>query len=109
MTRRFLIIWTNPLFRESIRLVLNHPETQCAGTSPDYAGVRDLALELQPDTVIVEEIEGAIPATVLGLLEEDALNLRVIGVNLADNTMNIFHREQQIVADIDDLIRLVLQ
>ena len=109
MRRRLLTIWTNPLFRESMRLILDHPDVEWVGSSADYGAARELARELQPDIIVVEEIDGSMPACVLEVLEEQELQVRLVGVNLVDNRTHIYRCEELLVATTDELVRLVLQ
>lgn len=108
MSRRLFMIWTSPLFRDSIRLLLNDPEIDWLGATSDYTAAKDTILKLQPDTVLFEEVEGAIPQ-VMEVLEANPFRIRLIGVSLAENKLQVYQREQRTVAQAEDLLRLILQ
>lgn len=109
MPRRLYVVWTNPLFRDSVRVLLDHPEVDLAGTSSDYVAAKEAIMNLKPDTILVEEIEGVVPTNLMELLDVNHLNLRLISVNLDDNRLRIFHRQQWNIVQAEDLLRLILQ
>lgn len=106
--RRVFILWANPLFHESVRLLLDHPEVECVGETSDYAAGSDQILHLHPDTVLVEEVEGWIPVDVFKLLEKSRWTIRVVGLNLWDNQMRAYQRVQHTVGKVDDLLDMIL-
>ncbi len=106
--RRVFVIWTHPIFHESVRLLLNHPDVEWVGATSDYAAAKDEVLDLQPDTILVEEIAGNIPVEVLEIMEASSQNVRVIGLSLADNELSVYYHEQRTVGQAEDLLRLIL-
>lgn len=109
MSRRLYLIWTNPLFRDSVRLLLDHPEVEWLGTASDIVSARAEILENHPDTIVVEEVEGGLPAKMIELLESDNSVLQLICVSLEDNRLRIFTRENRAVAEASDLLQLILE
>lgn len=108
VVRRVFVVWTHPIFHESVRLLLNHPEVELVGATSDYVAAQHEILGLQPDTVLVEEPGGSLRAEVMGILEASPWTMRVIGLSLEDNSLSVYHREQRTVAQRDDLLQLVL-
>lgn len=106
--RRVFILWNNLLFHESVRLLLNHPGIKCVGESDNYTTASDEILLPEPDTILVEEVDGFIPAEVMKILESSQWNVRVIGLNLWDNQMRTYHRVQQTVGKAADLLHQIL-
>lgn len=109
VSQRVLIVWLNPLFRESAFLLLQHPEIEWLGAVHDYETVRDIVLSKQPDTIVVEEAGGRVPTEVMAILEEEAFKGRLVSFSLIDNRLHIFHREEWNAAQADDLLHLILQ
>ena len=107
VVQRVFVIWTNPLFHDSVRMILNHPDVEWVGSTSDYTTARDKILSLQPSVVIVEEVEGANPALVFSILEWCNWNMRVINLSLTDNKYYVYHRQQKIVGQAEDLLRLI--
>lgn len=105
--RRVFVIWTHPIFYESVRLLLNHPDIEFVGATSDYGAAKDEVLGLQPDTILIEQVSGGVRPEVIGILEDSPLSMRVIGLSLADNELSIYHREQRTIGHSEDLIRLI--
>ena len=108
MTRKLYVIWTNPIFRDSVRLLLNHPDVNWVGTTSDYGLAKENISLLQPDTVVIEQEESFVPSPIMEALEANAKDFRLIVVNLSDNKLRVFHREQWVITVESDLLNLVL-
>ena len=106
-TRRVFVVWTHPLFYESVRLLLDDSSIELVGAISDYAAAHQQIMKLQPDTIIVEEKEGDISAEVLALLRDSPMGARIIGLNLADNQLCVYHRERRTVGRAEDLLHLI--
>ena len=57
-TRRVFVIWMNPLFHESVRLLLSHPDVEWVGATSDHAAAHEQIMKLRADTILIEEGEG---------------------------------------------------
>jgi hypothetical protein len=109
MSRRLFLIWTSPLFRDSVRLLLNRPEVEWVGMTADYASAMETVQILNPDTILVEEIDGVIPASIMEILETTTFDFRLIGVSLSENKLSVYRCEQWMITEVEDLVNLVLQ
>ncbi len=107
-SRQVFVVWTHPLFYTSLRLILDDPNINLMGAASDYAAAHDQIISLQPDTIIVEEGEEDVSTEVMALLQICPSGGRVIGLNLMDNQLSVYHREHRIVGETEDLLRLVL-
>jgi len=105
--RRVYLIWTHPLFHEAVRGLLKHPDVEWLGATSDPEVALKQIVELRPETVLIEELEGGIPPEALEILETCPWELRVVGLSLADNTLSVYHREQRTVAQPEDLLDLI--
>lgn len=105
--RRIYIVWTNPLFFESVRLLLDHPEIEIIGQTASIQDLMKDISDLRPDTIIVEELNKGVPAEVLALLERRSHPSRIIGFSMNDNKLNLYHREERIVGKANDLLQIV--
>lgn len=109
MHRRLFMIWSTPIFRDSIYLLLSHPDLEWLGTASDNeAGHGDIQA-LHPDTIVIEEVHGSLSAKIIELLETENSVQQLISVSLEDNRLRIFTRENRAVAEADDLLNLILQ
>ena len=106
--RRVFIYWTHPLFYDSVRMLLNHPEIEWVGSSSDYGAGWSQIMSVPPDTILVEEVEGSIPDEVLHLVEASHWNGRVVGLNIHDNQMRMYQHIQRTVGKAEDLLQWIL-
>jgi DNA-binding NarL/FixJ family response regulator len=107
--RRVFIVWINPLFINSLKLVLRHPEIEWAGSALDDENLLEQIAAIQPDTVLVEGADENNIHKVTSILENSRWNMRVIGLNLSDNQITVCDIGQDKLIHTDDLIRLVLK
>ena len=105
--RRVFVIWTHPLFHESMRLLLKQPSVKWVGATSDHAAAKTQIARLHPDTIIVEEESGGVPPEALAVLQDCSWKVRVVGLGLDDNQMVVYRREQQTVSQADDLLHLI--
>ena len=106
--RRVFVIWTHPLFHESVRALLNHPHIEWVGATADLAVARGQIASLRPDTVLVEGLQDGLPLEALKIMNSCGWKILLLGLNLEDNTTRVCYSEQKIVGRADDLLRLVL-
>jgi len=106
-TRRVFVIWTHPLFHESVRLLLSHPGIEWVGATADHAAAREQIVRLRPDTILVEEEESGVPPEALEILEACSWKVRVVGLGMDDNRLIVYRREQRTVAQAEDLLHLI--
>jgi DNA-binding NarL/FixJ family response regulator len=106
--QRVFIIWSHPLFHESVRLLLDHPDIEFVGTTSDYKTAHEEILSLQPDTIIVEEEEGGLPNEKMKYLESYPWKVRITFLNLTDNQLHMYQHEQRTIGQAEDLLRLIL-
>lgn len=107
-TRRVFVIWTHPLFHESVRLLLDHPQIDWAGATSDHEAAQRHIADLRPDTILIEELEGSQAGEeALKLLESISSDIRIIRLGLENNVLTIYHREQRTVGQAGDLLRLI--
>jgi AmiR/NasT family two-component response regulator len=104
---RVFVIWTNPLFHESVRLLLAHPGVEWLGETSDYAGAQAHIAELHPDTVLVEAINDNLDQ-MMDILTSAHDNVRIITLSLTNNELGLYRRQQRIVAKAEDLLAVLL-
>lgn len=106
--RRVYVLWTNPLFLESARLMLKHPNLLWLGSAQDINLAREDILKLNPDTILFERTGVDFPAGLLEIMEAESWDIRLIGLSLADNEISLLHRKHQTVVAAGDLLQYVL-
>ncbi len=106
-THRVFVIWIHPLFRESVHLLLNHPDVEWVGATSDYAATKDAILSLQPDTVLIEAGGGHAQAEVEKVLKTTSWAVRIISLNLDNNKSIVYQRERRTIEQPEDLLHLI--
>lgn len=106
--RRVFVIWTNPLFHESARLLLKHPDIIWVGASANINTARADVDRLNADTILFEKTQAHIPKELVDILEAEAQEIRIIGLSLDNNEMSLYRREHQMVVKPGDLLQFVL-
>jgi hypothetical protein len=105
--RRVFLAWTNPLFHDAVRLLLQHPEVELVGEELEMEGWIAELRKSQPDVVVMEHSPDADPR-----MEEALLSLppgaKLIRFGLEDSRMQIYHRQERTVAEAEELLQLVL-
>jgi AmiR/NasT family two-component response regulator len=105
--KRVFVIWTHPLFYESIRLLLDK-EVEIVGSTSDHAeGNREIA-ELKPDIVIIEALEGLkdLESETIAILQKGP---KVIHLSLEDNELNVYLRQHKTMDEPTDLMQMILE
>jgi hypothetical protein len=106
--RKVFVIWANPIVHDSIRLLLNHPEVEWVGSVSNFTDARDDILRLDPDTILVEKTDAGISTMIMEILELSPSGGRVVAMNLNNNQLCVYHREERTIAKANDLLGVVL-
>ncbi len=105
---RIYVLWNHPLFDESVRLLLQKAGIEWAGSSSSLEEGLHSIEQLRADTIFIEEEEeGIIPEKAIQLLETGKNGLRLFRLNLVDNVLKIYYREQKTVLQVEELLQLV--
>lgn len=103
------MIWKNPIFRDSLRMLLNHPDVEVVGNGNV---LEQAALEiagLKPNTILVEITNQHALLELLEILEHEKSQLQIIGMNMENNQATLFHRESRVVFHEDELLEIILK
>lgn len=104
---RVYILWTHPLFSETLGRLLRGAEVEVVGGSSDPAiGLEEIG-RMQPDVVIAEEGSPGAPTEAIEALRAGPSEMLILGLNLSDNGLQVYRREQRTVADPEDLLRIL--
>jgi DNA-binding NarL/FixJ family response regulator len=108
-TRQVFVIWTHPLFRESLSLLLHHPQIELVGETCDYVTASQEIEKLRPDTLLIEETEGNPARELINEIKQQPWEMRILFMNLMDNQLNFFHHELRTVGKAEDLVQMILR
>ncbi len=106
--RRVFVIWKHPIFYDSVRMLLKHPDVEWVGATSDCMAACDEMVSIQPDAIMVEENEQHPSEETLNFLELTPWGAIIIGLSLANNQLNIYRHEQKVVEKAGDLLHVVL-
>jgi len=109
VAQRLFIIWSHPLFRELVNLLLDDPAVSIVGTTSEYKAVLAELESLKPDTIIVEETQDSdvTPVEAVEILNVCTWGPRVIRLSLQDNELWVYHQERWNIGSKEDFLRLV--
>lgn len=104
---RVYMLWTHPLFSETVGRLLQGVEVDIIGGSSDPATGLEEISRLKPDVVIAEEGPSGSPTEAIEILRAGPAEILVLGLNLSDNGLQVYRREQRTVADPEDLLQIL--
>jgi len=104
---RVFIWWTHPLFSETVARLLGGAEVEIVGGSSDPAAGLEEIGRLQPDVVIAEEDPSGARTEAIEALRAGPAEMLILGMNLTDNGLQVYRREQRTVADPEDLLQIL--
>ena len=91
-----------------MRLFLQHVNVECVGACQYMDEAISQINQLQPDTVLIEETENNDTiANVIALIESGSNNIRIFRLNMNNNELKIYHREQITVTQVEELAHLI--
>lgn len=105
--RKVLVLWINPLFHETVRILLQKADVEVVGALRGRVPWREQVQRHRPDTVIIEsdEDETAENGETLSILRSGPA---VIRLSLSDNELSLYRRRRTSITDADELIELIL-
>jgi DNA-binding NarL/FixJ family response regulator len=106
---RVLILSSHPLFGQGVESLLRREvRLDIVGRETDIDRAVECIKELRPDVVIVDSGDPAGDPTpaVMRILRE-GVGVKVIGLNLQDNTMCIYRGELRVVKEVKDLVEAI--
>ena len=105
---RVFVIWNHPLFYEAMRLFLQRTNVECVGACQHMNEAFPQIKKLHPDTILIEETENGDTSTrVIELIESSSINVRIFRLNMNNNELKIYRREQIMVMQAEELIHLI--
>lgn len=111
MIKRVFIFANQAMFAQGVMSLLAHePGLEVIGCEADLEAALRQLRETQPDVVIVAQKEAtlapALDAIATRFLAEE-LHSKIIALNLHDNTICIYQREQRVIKEVADLLAAI--
>ena len=107
-SQKVFIFWVTPLFYESIRLLIKHPDIELVGATTNYAAVADDIVQKKPDTILIEDTGKQHSEMIMEYLDTLPWAFKIILLGLMNNKLVVYHHEQRSMVQTEDLLRLIL-
>ncbi len=107
MTGRVYVVWKNPIFRDSLRAILSHPDITWLGATSEQAEALPEIANLKPDIIFVEQEEQIFILEILKMLQFSPGTIQLVGLSLMNNLITVYQKEQRIVVRKEELLQLV--
>lgn len=103
--KRIFILSSHPLFSAGVETLLcDETGLEFVGREADADRAIELIKQLKPDVVVLDTNYAKCNADpILMRIFQEQLEIQVIGMNLQDNRICIFHEEQRIIHQVEDL------
>lgn len=107
--RTIFIVWSHPLFRDSIRILLKSPVIEIVGTESRREKILAKIKLCEPEIIIVEESIDDTPPHIdaLQILRECSWKACVIRLSLRDNELWLYQHERGSIKNADHLMNVV--
>jgi hypothetical protein len=104
---RVFIVASHPLFAQGVESLLHgQPGLAVVGMGAAELGVVDKIRNLRPDVVILDADSDA-QTTLLPVLLRENLGVKLVGLTLEDNRIDVYYQHQIIGTDVGDLVEAV--
>lgn len=109
--KRVFIFANQAMFAQGVMSLLGHePDLTIIGWEADLDEALRQVRQTQPDVVILAQkdatLAAALDAIATRFLAEE-LNTKIIELNLHDNTVCIYQREQRVITEVADLLTAI--
>jgi DNA-binding NarL/FixJ family response regulator len=102
--RRVYLLWTHPLFFETVHRLLSDQGLDIVGESANHEIGRSEIARLKPEVVVLEENEPGSAGELVDLLQSGPSDVLILGLNLMDNELRVYQRQQRTVLRPSDLV-----
>jgi hypothetical protein len=104
---RVFIVASHPLFAQGVQSLLHgQPGLAVVGMGAAALSVVDQIRELRPDVVILDA-DSDVQTSLLPVLLRENLGVKLVGLTLEDNRIDVYYQHQIIGTDVGDLIEAV--
>ena len=109
--KSIFVLSSHPLFGQGVEILLRQEAgLDIVGRETDVDRAMERIKELQPDVVIVDSGYPACdPTPAVTRILREGLGIKVIGLNLQNNTLCIYRGEQRVVKEVGDLVAAIEQ
>jgi len=106
--QRVYIIWKNPIFRDSVQVLLRHPGLEWVGSTPSQQTAEEEIPILQPNTILLEQNNAIRNNEIWDLFQGRSDCIRLVEISLEDNQVVLFCRQERDIFQENELLELIL-
>jgi hypothetical protein len=104
---RVFIVASHPLFAQGVESLLHgQPGLAVVGMGDAELGVVDKIRELRPDVVVLDA-DSDTQTSLLPVLLRENLGVKLVGLTLEDNRIDVYYQHQIIGTDVGDLVEAI--
>lgn len=106
--KRVLILSCHPLFSKGVETLLRQQQgVDIVGRESDLETAIIRLKELRPDVVILDMGVGGDYGPIRSRILDASQGVKIVGLNLENNTFSIYHEEQRILHQVQDLMQAI--
>ncbi|HEX9077903.1 MAG TPA: hypothetical protein VF932_19140 [Anaerolineae bacterium] len=107
--KRVFILSCHPLFSKGVETLLRQQQGfDIVGRESDLEKAIIRLKELRPDVVILDMgVPGGDYGPIRSRILDDNQGVKIVGLNLENNTFSIYHEEQRILHQVQDLMQAI--
>lgn len=98
---RVFLLWKHPLLRDTVQIILEQVGYLLVGESNDQISLKDLQA-LWPDVILVEDEDDFAEHLLTYFSQLDCP--RLLCINMTDNKMLVYRREERLLIQTADLV-----
>lgn len=108
ITKDVFIFWVTPLFYESMSWVLKHPNIKLIGATSSYDHITKELEIAKPNIILIENTGQHLVEMIMEYLNALPHSVKIILLGFSDNKLVVYQHEQRIMAQVEDLLSLIL-
>jgi len=106
--QQIFILWFTPLFYDSLRWLLKHPDIKFVGATSNYSEALTEILNAKPNIILIEDNGKEHNEMVMEYFDTSHGAKKVIFLGLTDKKLVVYHHEQRSLVKSEDLLELIL-
>ena len=106
--QQVFILWFTPLFYDSLRWLLKHPDIKFVGATSNYSEAYTEIVNAKPNIILIENNGKQPNKKVMEYIDTSPRATKVIFLGLTDNKLVVHHHEHRSLEKTEDLLQLIL-
>jgi len=106
--QQIFILWFTPLFYDSLRWLLKHPDIKFVGATSNYSAAHTEIHYAKPNIILIENNGKVHNEIVMDYFDTSHGAIKIIFLGLTDTKLDVYHHEQRSLDKTEDLLELIL-